>query len=140
MSKKALIFIWAVLYVLCAALSFSPSPEGNQYMALVTLSLLFFIPGFLLLSWGIKADDHKSVRRICLLSGCSLAATMLVLILNFFAYSASEAVGMVMYVILVLVSVPMVCGQVWMLSLFLWACLLMVSLSYLRRQRNVTDR
>ena len=37
------------------------------------------------------------------------------------------------YVLLAVVSAPMLCGQIWVISLFLWACLLMVSWSNWRK-------
>ena len=136
MNHRTLWIAWGILYALCAALSFFPSPEGTQYGALVLLALIFFIPGILLLYRAIRADDRKVCGRIRLLSACSLGATLLAIILNFLSYSASAAAGMAMYVLLIVVSVPMVCGQIWVVSLFLWACLLIASHRYLRQNRS----
>ena len=134
MRNKTLVILWAAAYCLCAALSFSPSPAGIQYGALVLLALLFFVPGWMLLYRAIQAGNRAVCRRIRLLSACSLGLTLLAIIGNFLTYSASETAGMVMHILLVLVSVPMVCGQVWVVSLFLWACLLLTSHRYLRRK------
>ena len=134
MRNKTLVILWAAAYCLCAALSFFPSPAGAQYGALVVLALLFFLPGWMLLHRAIQAGDRAACRRIRLLSACSLGLTVLAIIGNFLTYSASETAGMVMHVLLVLVSVPMVCGQVWVMSLFLWACLLLTSHRYLRQK------
>ena len=46
----------------------------------------------------------------------------------------SEALGNVLHYILVVVSSPMIASGHWALSLFLWACLLMVSLKQLRKK------
>ena len=136
MRNRTLVISWAVAYCLCAALSFFPTPAGAQYTALVLLALLFFLPGGMLLHRAIRAGNQVICRRIRLLSACSLGLTMLTIIGNFLTYSASATAGMVMHVLLVLVSVPMVCGQVWILSLFLWACLLLTSHRYLRGAGN----
>jgi hypothetical protein len=87
------------------------------------LSLAFFLPPFLLLKAG-TAETAKLLRN---LSASSLLATMVLIIANFMAFSAPEALGTALYVMLVILSSPMVCSGYWVLSLFLWACLLMTS-------------
>ena len=136
MRNRTLVLLWAVAYCVCAGLSFFPNPQRNQYGALVLLSLLFFLPGGILLRRAIRSGNRKICRRIRLLSACSLGLTVFMIIGNFLTYSASEKAGVVMHVLLVLVSVPMVCGQIWMVSLFLWACLLLASHQYLRKNRS----
>lgn len=136
MSNKMLSIIWGGLYVLCVAMSFFSSPQGAQYGALVLLGMIFFVPGAVLLYRGVKSDNERICRWICLLSAVSLFATLVMIIVNFLTYNASEAVGMAMYILLAVVSAPMLCGQVWALSLFLWACLLMVSWTYLRKHKQ----
>ena len=44
-----------------------------------------------------------------------------------------ETLGDVLYAVLILVSVPMVCCRVWILSLFGWACFFTVSRHYLKK-------
>jgi len=127
---------WFSGHALCAGLGFIPEPAGFGKWVLVLLALLFFLPGGILLYRAIRAGNRVICRRIRLLSACSLALTVLAIIGNFLTYSASASAGMVMHILLVLVSVPMVCGQVWVISLFLWACLLLTSHSYLRSAGN----
>ena len=62
-----------------------------------------------------------------IISICSLSATLVLLVANFFSVLASEAVGNVLYAVLVVLSSPMVCSQYWVLSMFAWACLLMAT-------------
>jgi hypothetical protein len=58
-----------------------------------------------------------------LISGFSLLLTCVTVLLNFLSITGSQALGAVLHVLLLLVSVPMaICGN-WLLSLFLWACL-----------------
>lgn len=131
---KKLWIIWAVLYGLCTLLSFFPIPSGAGSGALILLSVGFFVPGGLLIEEGKKRRDAgllKKVRLVCLLS---LSLTLLGILLNFFSVNGSQAWGTVAYWFLILVSTPMVCAQVWLISMFLWACLLMGSIFGLKKK------
>jgi len=124
MNKKVLYILWGVLFILCAGLGFIPAPEGALRMVLTALSILFFLPPALLL---YRADRNTAllVRNLSLLS---LGITLVTLILNFVLAVGSETLGNILHYILVVVSAPMVSSGYWVLSLFLWACLLMASL------------
>jgi len=54
----------------------------------------------------------------------SLSLTLGLLVANMFTVLLSEQTGKLLHEILALVSAPMLCGQYWSISLFLWACLL----------------
>ena len=56
------------------------------------------------------------------------------LVLNVLCAVRSELLGRVLHAVLTVVSSPMLCSGYWALSLFLWACLLMVSLKVLRKK------
>jgi len=118
MKIKITYALWAVLFVICACLGFVRDAAGFGKVLLILSSLIFFLPGVVLLCWG----QRKQVRIISL---CSLGATLLLLVGNFFSVLASQLVGDILYVILAIVSSPMLCSQYWVLSMFLWACLLM---------------
>ena len=121
MTKKILFALWGSLFLLCAGLGFLPEP--NLLTALAALAS--FVPPALLL---YRADDHtrKLIRN---LSALSLGLTAVLLILNFMTVLSSETLGTMVHAVLVIVSSPMVCSGHWAMSLFCWACLLMVSLS-----------
>lgn len=127
MKEKNLYLIWGCLYILCAGLGFINGAAGFGKFLLVLMCLIFFIPGGLLLYQGIQANNKAQLRRLRTVAAVSLGLTLLALVANVFSVLASEAVGNILYVILVLVSAPMMCGQYWVLSMFLWACLLMGS-------------
>ena len=120
MKVKIAYALWAVLFAICACLGFVNDAAGFGKALLTLSSLIFFLPGVLLLYWG----QRKQVRIISI---CSLSATLVLLVANFFSVLASEAVGNVLYAVLVIVSSPMVCSQYWVLSMFAWACLLMAT-------------
>ena len=124
MNKKMLFTLWGVLFILCAGLGFIPAPAGAMKGLMTTLSIIFFLPPALLL-WKADRETAILIRNLSLLS---LGVTMVTLILNFVMAVSSEFLGNVLHYILVIVSAPMICSGYWVLSLFLWACLLMVSL------------
>ena len=130
MRKKYLYCLWGGLFILTALLGFITEPNGLVKALMVLASLAFFVPPALLLKQGDLADI-KLVRN---LSAASLAATALLLVLNVMSVLASEAVGTGLYALLVFLSAPMVCSQYWAMSLFFWACLLMVGLKKLRKK------
>ena len=127
MKEKILYPIWAALYLLCAGLGFIPNPAGFVRFLLILTSVLFFLPGSLILWESIRTENKKARLRIRYISICSLALTILVLITNVLSIAASEAVGNFLYGLLIVVSSPMICSQYWVLSLFLWSCLLVGS-------------
>ena len=120
MKVKLTYALWAVLFVICAFLGFVQNATGFGKALLVLSSLIFFLPGALLLSWG----QQKPVRIISL---CSLGLTLVLLIATFLSVPASQPVKNVVNALLVVFSSPMLCSQHWVLSMFLWACLLMAT-------------
>ena len=123
MKKRILYISWAVLYALCAGLGHVTQPTDTQSVALTLMSLVFFVPGAMLLVNALRSDDSKTRLELRWISGLSLVLTLVLLVLNFLSALWSEALGVALYELLIFVSVPMVCSQHWALSLFLWACL-----------------
>ena len=121
MSNKALYILWGALYILCAALGFIPSPAETSANAMTLLSIVFFVPGFLLLYQGQRF-------QIRVISAVSLGLTCVSLVFNVLSVGLEEIDGQILYALLGVVSAPMFCSQIWVLSLFLWACLLMASI------------
>ena len=130
MSNKSLYFIWGGLFIFCGLLGFIPEPAGLLKALMVVSSLVFFVPGGMLLYLSKKSGDFRAVGVVRNLSLISLGVTLLLLVLNFLSGNASTAVGDFLHGLLVMLSAPMVCSQYWFMSLFLWACLLMTSLSF----------
>ena len=131
MKQKILYMIWGCLYVLCVGMGTLEDPQGFGKWVLVALAVIFFVPGGLLLYDALQARDRRGVRRIRRICMLSLGLTLAALVANFCTIKASEAVGETLYDILNLVSAPMLCGQYWILSLFLWACLLFAGMKKL---------
>jgi len=121
---------WAFLAGVCAALGFIPEPSGVLWWLCLGASLAFFVPPAAILIHAIPREKRQDIRRVRNLSLISLIGTMVVLIFNFLSVTAGALWGNILHGLLVIVSVPMVCSRIWFVSLFCWACLLMVCLQY----------
>ena len=128
LNKKLLYIAWAMMYVICAAVGFVAPQTTGEKVALFVVSLVFFIPPVLLAVRAYRKHSKRTFRRLALISGLSLGLTTVVYIANIASAYASETVGNILYWLLILVSVPMVSMGVQLLSMFLWACLLIFSL------------
>lgn len=135
MKKSKLLWIlWAAAYVICTVCGFLPVTEDVLSGLFILLSLGFFVPPALLIFEAVQNKNRKILRIIRNLSLISLGLTLVTILLNFASVQASEAWGTVLYWLLILVSTPMVCSQVWVIGLFGWAMLLMTCLHYLKRK------
>ena len=124
MTTTSLYALWAAMFFLCGGLGFIPEATGFLKVLLILLAAGFFIPGFVILKKGTEKDG----KRILKLSVISLSATFLLIILNILSLMAPTVVGDILYGALTVISAPMLCGQYWVISLFLWACLLLAAL------------
>ena len=129
MNQKILFALWGVFFLLCAGLGFLPESTGWM----TALSLLFFLPPAALLYRADREKDRHTLLLVRNLSLLSLAVTLVALILNFVLAVSSETLGNILHSVLTIVSAPMICSGYWVLSLFLWACLLMASLRLLKK-------
>jgi len=126
MKKHILYSLWGVFYILCMVLGYTVTEVATtaQQVGLTVISLAFFAPPAILLIDSYRQKDAKGLRILRIISGLSLGLTFLVLILNVLSAAWSDAAGEFLNQLLILVSVPMAtCGN-WLVSLFLWACLL----------------
>ncbi|MBQ9168578.1 MAG: hypothetical protein IJX67_09260 [Oscillospiraceae bacterium] len=133
MTKKTLFALWGGMFIICGALGFIPEPEGAVQVLLTMAALACFVPPAALLYAAAKEKDTHTLKLVRNLCALSLLLTLVLLIVNFLTALSSEAVGTVVYYVLVIVSSPMICSGHWAMSLFLWACLLMVSIRELRK-------
>lgn len=134
MKKSTLYMLWACLFIICAGLGFIPNPTGALRILLTLISVGFFVPPALLVYRSSRNGDRHTVQLIRNLSALSLLLTLVLLILNFLSTLGSALLGRILYYVLVIISSPMVCCGYWALSLFLWACLLIVTLQQLRKK------
>ena len=134
MKNSVLYILWAVFYAMCAIVSFAPLPGTVGAVFSAFLSCLFFLPGVILVYRGIRRKNNKLLRTVRIISLVSLVLTFVLLVASFLTVLASETLGNVLHVLLLLVSVPMISSGYWVVSLFLWACLLMSTLVFSKRR------
>ena len=133
MKQKYWYLLWASMYVLCLVLGAAGKPEGILGYLTLGVSLLFFVaPGVLLYTAQDRSPCALLIRN---LSAASLGLTALVMVLNVLSVLWPQWMGDALYILLLMVSVPMACGNAGLLSLFCWACLLMVSLQKTRKKK-----
>ena len=113
--------------MLCTIFGFIDTDNSLLKAIFALFSMGFFLPGGILLYEAVTDKDRKTVRIIRGISIASLTLTAVFIILNALTLPSTEAVGDRMNVLLIILSTPMFASQVWVLSLFLWACLLMGS-------------
>ena len=134
MTNKSLYSLWGVLFIICAVLGFIPVPSDAVQAVFTALSVLFFLPPVVLLYRAGKESDRSTPQLIRNLSLASLGLTLMVLILRVVTAVQSEFLGDFLHGILVIVSAPMICSGYWVLSLFLWSCVLICSLQLLGKK------
>lgn len=124
MKTKTLWLIWIYLFAFSCVLGFIPAPPTFVKVLLVIVSICFFIPGGLLLYQG----DRSCIRKVRLLSIASLALTLITIILNFTSVLMTPIWGNIFYILMGIVSTPMLCAQYWLISLFGWSLLMSASI------------
>lgn len=134
MKKSFLYAAWGGMFLLCAMLGFLEEPEGAARVSLTVLSLLFFCPPAFLLWQAWETGDRHTAAVIRNLSALSLGLTAALVIGNILSVFGSDALGVFLHALLTIVSAPMVCSGYWVVSLFFWACLLLVSWKILRKK------
>lgn len=117
--------LWAFMFLLTAALGFLfPEASGPLRWALTALSLVFFVPPWMILARAKAEGDRKQIRLIRYLALASVALTAVLLVCNLRSAGLSEALGRALNAALTVVSAPMLCSQFFVLPIFLWGCLI----------------
>ena len=68
MKNSVLFAVWAVLYVMCTLLGLVPMDGGFGSALTVFLSILFFLPGGMLVYRGVKGKNAKLLRAVRIIS------------------------------------------------------------------------
>ena len=136
MKQKCIYLLWLFVYIICVGL-------GTLYEDILVLQIfqglfavLFFVPPVLLVLEGLKDGQKKYLMQIRVISIVSLALTLAFMIANIAAVYASEAVGNTLNQIYILVATPMHCLPYGFISIFLWACLLMLTFPRLWKEKK----
>ena len=132
MKPKNLFALWGGLFVLCAALGFVNTASTALQVLMTVLSMVFFLPGALLLRLSKETGNREIALLVRNLSAASLILTAVLLIANFLSALAPKLLGDILHSMLIVVSAPMICSGYWALSLFLWACLMICAIKALK--------
>lgn len=136
MKQNYLFALWGGLFALCAVLGFIPAPGSALKILMTLLSIVFFVPGALLLRLSFQSKNRSIALLVRNLSFASLVLSAVLIITNFLSAFGSAFWGNVLYSILIIVSSPMVCSGYWALSLFLWACLMIAAMKILKSKEK----
>lgn len=130
---NALYLCWGALFVITVVLGFLfPVADGALKIALRLISVVFFIPPWIVLIKAKQEQNKKHRALVRHLSLASLILTLILLVLNLRSVGYSDAVGLALHAALTVVSAPMICSHLYALPIFLWATLLMGSIGKLK--------
>ena len=128
MKKRYLYILWAVLYCACVGFSFARTTNTGGRVFQVLLSLAFFVPPYVRVFQAKKEENRKAIKTLRWISIGVLVMSMVLLALNIASVKFPTRAGTVLFVLLTILAPPLACGQQFALSLFMWACLMMLTL------------
>lgn len=97
----------------------------------VLVGLVFFVPPFYLLFLSKK--DAKTIKLVRTVSIVSLVTFVVLYVLNIMSVNWSVTAGRVLYYLMVVFCAPIMCGQFFIVSLYLWGCLLWACILMLKK-------
>ena len=125
LSYPILYTLWASMFLLTAALGLLfPEEAGPGRWVLTAVSVIFFVPPFVILHRARQEGERSQIRLVRYLSLASIVLTAVLLVLNLRSAGFSEAMGQALNAALAVVSAPMLCSNLFVLPIFLWGCLL----------------
>ena len=122
MSNTVLYALWGALYALCAGLGFITEPKNSTQILMTVFSLALFVPPFLLNYRAAQKKDRRTLTLVRNLAFYWLVLASVLLVGNFLTVFASETLGNLMHMLLIIVASPLIASGSWALILFLWAC------------------
>ena len=129
MKKNTVLYIiWAVLYCACVGFSFVGETTVGEKAFLIALSVLFFVPPYWLYVLAKKENNRKTLLVLRLISIIVLALVPILFFLNVLSVNYTATFGLVVFVLFTMFSPPLLTSQTWIIPLFLWAVLMMLTL------------
>ena len=122
---KLLYALWIVMFAVTAWLGFVPAGDETTANVYRILTGLFFLPPWMIMLKARNEGVMKHCQVVKYLCLASLGTTVVLMALNVLSINWSEAMGTALNAALTIVSAPMMCGQGYFLSLFMWGTLLM---------------
>lgn len=129
LNYRPLYWIWVVLFALTAVLGllFPAAENAAGLAALRIVSILFFLPPWLILLKAKQERSRHHIRVVRYLSIASLAATLIFFCAAILSVRFSEAVGSLVHILMTIICAPLVCSNFYALPMFGWATLLVGS-------------
>ena len=132
MKKKSVVYVvWAVWYLICLLLCLGEEPVGMAKIPFVVVGLASYAPPFYLLYLSKK--DVKTIKTVQIISAASLIAFIVLFVLGVLSVNWSAAAGRTLDLLFKIFCAPVVCGQFWVVGLFLWASLLRACVLLLKK-------
>ena len=136
MKQKLIYLLWLFLYIICVGLGTITESIPVLIVFQGLFALLFYVPPVLLAIEGLKEGQRRYLVQIRVISILSLVLTLIFMIANIASVYASEAVGNTLNQLYILVAAPMHCLPYGFISIFLWACLLMLTFPRLWKEKK----
>lgn len=133
MKEKIYYLFWLAMYIICVGMGTIGERSPFLHILLMVLAIAFFIPGLLLVTEGIKTNNIKILFRLRIVCICSLVLTLSLMVANIASVHAPLTVGNTLNQVYLIVAAPMHCCYYRVISIFLWACLLMGTIPKLWR-------
>ena len=129
LNYRTLYLAWASLFALTAVLGLlfpnAADPAGRA--ALTALSVLFFLPPWLILARAKGEGERRHIRLSRYLSLAAVGLTLVLLIANLRSAGLGDALGAALNAALTVVAAPMVGSNFFVLPIFCWGTLIMGS-------------
>ncbi len=135
MKQKLIYLLWLFLYIICAGLGTLEEEILLLQLFQGLFAALFYVPPVLLVVEGLK--KRKYLLQLRVLSILSLVLTLGFMIAQIASAAyGSEAAGTTLNQLYILVAAPMHCLPYGFISIFLWACLLILTFPRLWRGKK----
>ena len=123
-----LYMIWGGLFALTALLGLLfPGAAGFGRALLLGCTAGFFLPPWLILTKARAEGSKRQLRLVRYLALASLVMTMVLFCAGILSVRFGEALGNVVHVLMSVICAPLMCGNYYVLPMFLWATLLVGS-------------
>ena len=132
MKKKSVVSVfWAAWYLICLLLCLGTEPTGMAKIPFLVVGIAAYAPPFYLLYLSKK--DAKVIKIVQIISIASLVAFAVLFVLGVLSVNWSTTVGRTLDVLFKIFCAPVICGQFWVVGLFLWASLWRACVLMLRK-------
>lgn len=122
MKKKSVVSVfWAAWYLICLLLSLGAEPVGIAKIPFLVVGIAAYAPPFYLLYLSKK--DAKTIKIVQIISIASLVAFAVLFVLGMLSVNWSTEAGRILDLLFKIFCAPVICGQFWVVGLFLWASL-----------------